>query len=181
MNFVDTISFISSIFGIISFGPIIYAVVVYVFYKRGEKKRRIKVIHDNMGFTNAALIVSLGINSIVVDVKTYIQNNPELKDVIKEENVFEVPFKKDIAHDDKSQSEIDSILNDVREKGRQMKEQGVQRVHLFFAGPAAIAAMVGAELSNQHVVFCYQRPTREPSIKTNYVCWGPMQRKKDII
>jgi len=103
---------------------IIYAVVVYVFYKRGEKKRRIKVIHDNTGFTNAALIVSLGINSIVVDVKTYIQNNPELKDVIKEENVFEVPFKKDIAHDDSSQSEIDSILNDVREKGRQMKEQG---------------------------------------------------------
>lgn len=168
------ISNTSAILGILLAIPPVYAAVLYITRDRSLRKKRIEVVRNSNGFTNAALMINIRLPSIRMDVETYIRNNDALKmagiganifelthpDVIKDENVVDTNFE---------------ILKSIRMLENQLKEQGVQRVHLFYAGPAAIATMIGAELSNRFVVLCYQRPVRASASKENYVLWGMLQ------
>lgn len=180
MNAFEIIANISAILGIIGFFPLIFGLTRYIQYTYGIKKRRIKVIHNNSRFTNAALIIGIGSRaSIEVPAKKYIANNEELKNSIKEEHIFCLRFVEDISNEEaKATAQIEKIVNEIVAYDKELKENGVQRLHLFYSGPSSIAAMIGAELSNRYVVLCYQLASNmggETPIGS-YVCWGSMQR-----
>ena len=147
--------------------------MIYLTRDRALRKKRLEVIRNSKVFTNAVLMISVGHPSIRVDVETFIRNNEEMKATEIGKNIFELSHK-DKVMDESAVDTTYEILKRVREIEEQLKEQGVQRLHLLYAGPSMVAAMIGAELANRFIVLCYQRFSQANG-KENYVLWGELQ------
>lgn len=175
MSMSDHFSTIADTLGIVLAVPTLYAAVKYLTKERRREKQLIRTISQSNGYTNAALAISIGGPSIRVDVETFLRNNPDLKSVTGGIKFHEFHYAHSIS-EDKSALQIEEIMIQIRIIENHLKEQGVQRVHLFYAGPTIVATMIGAELANRFRILCYQRPRASADIKENYVCWGLMQQ-----
>lgn len=167
------ISNFSAVLGIILAIPPVYMAVVYLTRDRERQKKRLEVIRNSKGVTSAVLIINIGQLPIRVDVEKFIKENEELQAEEIGTNIFEYHHKDKILNESAADT-LFEILKGIREIEEQLKEKGVQRLHLFYAGPIMPAAMIGAELSNRFIVFCYHNTT-DGSRKQRYVLWGELQ------
>lgn len=71
-------------------------------------------------------------------------------------------------------SDLESFLNQLREKRRVLDAKGYTEVHLFIAGPVQAGVLVGAVLDNWRPVKLYHKPQNPPPQVYEY--WMPLTK-----
>ena len=178
MDIWNIIDKISTILGLLSFSSIIWFV-----QDKLAAKRRAKAIQNGKNASPAILAVSIGMGSpIEVDVINYINSDVRLRKELgisqtpelPENTYFSITIPQRI--DFTKPSSRDASLLDFDQKltaiSAQMKEIGINRVHLFYGGPAVLAAKIGAKFSNRCTVLAYHY-THDLPQKYHYV--GPVE------
>lgn len=127
---------IANIFQIISFIPLLFT--AWLFLSRARRyKRKIKELEKTTSEKPKALAIGLVGTDISGQVKQFLQSkslNIEIESYHRPTGV--------------TQSNIQSVLQDIHQLKRKMTEEGVTEVHLFLACPLVIAVEAGAILSD---------------------------------
>ena len=178
MDIWNIIDKISTILGLLSFSSIIWFV-----QDRFAAKRRAKAIKKGKNASPAILAVSIGMGSTIeVDVVNYINSDVRLRKELgipqtpelPENTFFSITLPERI--DFTNQHTRETALLDFDRKltaiGAQMKEIGINRVHLFYSGPSVLAAKIGAKFSNRCTVLAYHYT---PDLPQKYTCVGPVE------
>ncbi len=136
-----------------------------VVFGRGWRRRRwYREIRTRPGDRPAILIVDLlAEKDIRASVEQFRQYHELLREV-PEDRVFVLRRNKHIGPDD-----MPRLADDIREAAASLMASGADSIHFFYAGPAAVAALVGAELANVARVLVYQHGA------TGYQCLGPLR------
>lgn len=165
-DFINTIlGPISIVIGIVTFFPILWTCWEVTFGRQRRHSRWHRQAQQTVGERPGILIVDLlEKGNITNDVERYRQSNEHLK-AISKDRLFEVSRKKELSPDDMPQ-----ITQDLRHVTGEIIEAGIDTLHLFYAGPVASMALVGAEFANVRRVLLYQR-NREGM----YENWGPLR------
>ncbi len=161
------ISNLSSILTIISFILPIVTFLMGLNYSRIKKFFRKRKALKNTEDTGVLII---GINenkNPEIAVKKYLLKNPKLKK-IKESKIH--IFLLENEGNSIEKRKIEKIKRKLKEKLRKMDEQGIIIKHLFLMCPVSLAAIIGAELSNNGKTFVYQQN------QENYEIWGDLSK-----
>lgn len=163
----NKVSNLSSILTIIGF---IFPIITFILgmnvnkIKRFFRKRRaLKNIED-------AGVLIIGINqhkNPEIAVKKYLKKNSNLKNIEKDKIHIILLADGDFNIEKRK---IENIRTKLRNKLREMDEQGIRIKHLFLMCPVSIAAIIGAELSNIGKTFIYQQN------QENYEIWGDLSK-----
>lgn len=166
-NFVnDRLSPIETLMSFVEF-----VIVIWIFVKvsMGQKRREKRImgqLRQTQGVNPAILVVDLNPRkNIHLDVEKFRQADPELK-VIPSERVKVIQRNKDLRPED-----IPEVVKDVRKVIVELGNEAVGLIHLFYSGPSAVPAILGAELVNGCRVLLYQHQPGEGG----YENWGPLR------
>ncbi|MEA3278790.1 MAG: hypothetical protein U9Q81_26525 [Pseudomonadota bacterium] len=96
-------------------------------------------------------------------VERFRQTQPALKE-IPDERLFCLSRSRNLAPDD-----LPSLHQELRDLAARILESGTDTLHYFHAGPACVAALVGAEFANSCRVMLYQHD------HGSYVNFGPLK------
>ncbi|QGT99809.1 hypothetical protein SYNTR_1216 [Candidatus Syntrophocurvum alkaliphilum] len=171
MPYLDIVSYIGSITSIIAFIPVLYALWLLITVTK-KRKQELERIRREPGQRPVFLIVDALVDQdIQAQVENYIANQPEFEQfkrngTIPKDMIIYYSHNYEI-----NNSNIDKIVKDIRKSKSQIQKKGVDKIHLFMAGPIMLAAVIGAELSNMTSTLIYQNTPNK-----GYECWGPMQR-----
>lgn len=162
----DWIDKMSQITGILAFLPIL-GTLWLVWGQERRRRRELKAIREAPGDRPAVLIIDIGSGgSIRGQVENFIGQQESLRQVLDSNNISCISRNHDLNRD-----EVDGIVKELRQSLDTMRNKGVTKVHLFYKGPVALAAMIGAELSNQTPTVLYQHMKN-----IGYENWGPLHR-----
>jgi len=118
--------------------------------KRKEKRWTYNAIHNIHGKIHAVLIVDLLPNK---DIKTpvlrYLKQHQTLN-TIDEGWIFCINHQTTVTPDT-----LTSLAKELQEIHKSLQRLGADSLHLFFAGPAIAATLVGAEFGNSIPVYLY--------------------------
>lgn len=161
-DFSDILGVFANILGIVSFFPIVYAAYKYLTNERHKKKLRIRIIENKEHVTCAALAICMGQpTSIENQVKVFIKNNENMRKEFKVEledndigNVFSIHVQDQLIRD--NSVAIDILRKKLVTTQNVIKENAINRIHLFYQGPVSAVSVVAAELANRFTVLCYQ-------------------------
>ena len=136
---------------------------------RGRRHRHwLEQVRREPGRRPAILIVDLKAGA---DIRTQVENfrmgDPQLRE-IPEAHVGRVFRDKPLAIED-----LADLLGEVRNHAADFMRQGVDTIHLFYAGPLAPMAMIGAQFANGFKVLVYQHRPGSGGVYDN---WGPLQQ-----
>jgi hypothetical protein len=152
--------------GLIAAIPVFWTWWEVVFGARWRRREWFRQARRHTGERAAILVVDfLPGKDIAAAVERARNNIPELKD-IPDSRVFRKSTEQPLTPD--NMPEIHGL---IRSAARDVLSAGADVVHLFYAGPAIGAAVLGAELANGARVLLYQHnqgqyenfgPLREP-------------------
>ena len=177
-DFWGLIDKISAILGLLSFSSIIW----YIQNMRAAK-RRANAIKKGKNASPAILAVSVGIGSpIEVDVISYINNDVRLRKELGisktpelPENMYfsiTIPERIDFLNAHSTETALRDFDRKLDTVSSQLKELGINRLHLFYCGPSVLAAKIGAKFSNRCTVLAYHYTHDLPQ---KYTCIGPVE------
>lgn len=131
--------------------PVIWTWIDVVFGERRRRHRWFREVRRQPGQRPAILIVDLLTGrDIRLAVERYRAAHQDLKEVPAERIVL-------VSRDRRLQADdMPELAREIRAAAGRLIAAGVDTVHYFHAGPAAVAAVVGAELGNAHRVMLYQ-------------------------
>ncbi|MCB2312916.1 SAVED domain-containing protein [Clostridium tagluense] len=125
-----------------------------------------KKIRKNVSQNSGVLIISIGKNDIENQVKFWLCQRKGYKD-IPNDKIIAVEKLGEI-----NSKHISSLIEEIENKKTKLQRKGVDKIHLFIAAPVSIAAMIGANLSNNNA-FVYQHNFNG---KSKYELWGRLKR-----
>lgn len=157
---------LSQITGILGFLPIL-GTLWLVWRIERRRRRELRTIRETPGTRPAVLIVDVGEGSIRPAVENWLRQQEELQD-FPTERIYHLDHPDQRLEADR----IDSFMEEFRKVERVIMDGGCDKIHLFYRGPAVLAAMVGAELSNRTTVILYHKNPND----SHYVHWGPLHR-----
>jgi hypothetical protein len=134
------------------------------FGRRRRERRWFREFSKRPGAYPAILIVDLrsGID-VKSSVERFRKGRDELRD-IQPERVFTIVRDKHLGPAD-----MPGLHRELRDKARQIAAAGTDTLHYFHAGPASLAAIVGAEFSNTCRVVLWQYGAGD------YINFGPLR------
>ena len=157
---------IGIVVGLLLAVPVIWTWVDVVFGGRRRRKRIFNELRRRPGERPAILILDLLTDkSIRPSVETWRQGDESLK-AIPDERIFYICRNAAV-----SAADMPALHQELRETAGRMLDAGVDVVHFVHAGPAVVAALVGAELANTTRVLLYQRDQQAGS----YANFGPLR------
>lgn len=161
MNWLDPIGVVV---GLVISVPVFWTWWDVVFGRRRRERRWFYEIRRTPGNRPGILIVDLLVGKDVRPaVERYRQQVSELQ-AIPEERILV------IRRDAKLTPEaVPDFQRELRRTAAELLKQGVDTVHCFYAGPAAVAAMVGAEFANGARMLVYQHDG------SGYQNFGPLR------
>lgn len=146
--------------------PVFWTWGVVVF---GKKRRYKKWLQTNVADVGSRPVI-LGVDALPgKDMKASVQHfcqEDEKLSTIPEEQQFWITRKTNLTPDN-----MFEFRESLREKLNEIAGTGVNTIHLFYAGPVAGTAIVGAELSNSCRVMLYQHDSG------NYINMGPLEAR----
>jgi hypothetical protein len=142
---------IGVVLGLLALVPIVWTWWDVVFGRRRRERRWFNAIRRQPGERPAILIVDLLAGK---DVRPSIENfrrqQPALA-AIPDERIFVVRRDRAITAQD-----MPDLHRELRRAAAQLSKAGADCIHYFHAGPAVVAALVGAEFANGARVLLYQ-------------------------
>lgn len=168
MGFMDWLGTVADILGIITALVAVPAVIRFLFYEPKRRKEIEKLMNEKG--KSAVLAVGLGekAEGMKSQVMRFVNGNPSLLEqaggelleginFFTLENLTNLPKKdKDEGlYAQKPEQYLHEFIQDVNKTMVIMAENGINRIHLFYQGPAILAAPLGAALSNRFAVTCY--------------------------
>ncbi|WP_295455487.1 SAVED domain-containing protein [uncultured Thiodictyon sp.] len=142
---------IGVVVGIILAVPVFWTWFDVVIGGRRRRRRWFREVRAQPGQRPAILIVDLLTGrDIRMGVERFRTAHEALR-AIPEERIIVVERSRRLTPED-----IRQLAQEVREAAGRLIATGADTVHYFHAGPAAVAAIVGAELANGHRVMVYQ-------------------------
>lgn len=169
MGFWDFIDKASQVTGLVTdfIGlPSILITLGLVWGRERRRKRELQAIRETPGVRPAVLIVDVGEGSIRPAVENWLRQQVAFQD-------FPPDRIHHLDHPDQrlEVEQIDTFMDGFRQTERKIMNSGCDKIHLFFRGPAVLAAMIGAELSNRTTVILYHK-----NPNSDYANWGPLHR-----
>jgi len=163
----DVIDKVSQLVGILTIVP---AFLAWFGVKNIQRQRRqlVRQLQTEPGSRPALLIVSID-KPIRSQVEAWRQQQEGLKG-IPEERVFDLSWDRRLDF-----TELDDFIVEFRKVRARVMQAGVTKIHLFYAGPVVVAALIGAELSNGCPVILYHMEKHGQGAG-EYVNWGPLDR-----
>ncbi|MCX7921557.1 MAG: hypothetical protein N3B21_06010 [Clostridia bacterium] len=163
------ISNIASIVTILSFIPILWSLIILFGIKRKRYSNQKKIREGDIISDSAILIVDIGEGFYIREtVERWVYSQPKFEG-FSSEDVYYIDLKKRI-----EESDINKFLDRLRDTRDKILSKGVKNIHLFYRGPVAISAIIGAEFSNGYQkVFLYQNDNTTPD---GYVNLGTLRR-----
>ena len=170
MKFTDWLGTVADILGIITALVAVPTVIRFLFYELKRRKTIKKLMNDSGRRRSAVFGIGLGATATMESqVRTFVNSHPAVlaqvgKELRKEENFFllEKPENlPEIAADEKSlynkeaEQYVHEFLQEISATMVLMAKNGISRIHLFYQGPAILAAPLGAALANRFTVICY--------------------------
>jgi hypothetical protein len=142
---------IGVVVGLIIAVPVVWTWIDVVFGERRRKRRWFREARNRGGQRPAILIVDLlAAKDIRPAVEHYRQTHEALR-TIPEDRILTISRAKRLCAED-----MPELAQEVRTAAGKLIAAGADTVHYFHAGPAAVAAIVGAELGNAQRVMVYQ-------------------------
>jgi hypothetical protein len=142
---------IGVVVGLIIAVPVVWTWIDVVFGERRRKRRWFREARSRPGQRPAILIVDLlAAKEIRPAVEHYRHTHDALR-AIPEDRILTISRAKRLCAED-----MPELAEEVRAAAGKLIAAGVDTVHYFHAGPAAVAAIVGAELGNAQRVIVYQ-------------------------
>ncbi len=139
----------------------------------GRKKRQrdyLKRAASQVGNRPGILVVDLlPSRNIEQAIDRFRQSNEQLK-AIPKELVFKIDYSRPM-----SAKTMPDLANDLRKISGEALNHGVDVLHVFYAGPAIAAALVGAEFSNTCRVMLYHHNTNDS--ENAYENWGLLKHQ----
>lgn len=142
---------IGVVLGLLALVPIVWTWWDVVFGRRRRERRRFEDIRRQPGERPAILIVDLLAGK---DVRASVENfrrRDSALAAIPDERICVVRRDRAITAQD-----MPDLQRELRDAAAQLLKTGTDRIHYFHAGPAAVAALVGAEFANGACVLLYQ-------------------------
>lgn len=153
--------------GLILAVPVFWTWYDVVIGQRRRYRRWFAEIRREPGQRPAILIVDLKADA---DIRAQVENfrlgESGLKD-IPEERIGRVFRDRPLVLES-----LPALLAEVRDRSAEFMRQGVDTIHLFYAGPLAPMAMIGAAFGNGFRVLVYQH---RPGSGGRYDNWGPLK------
>lgn len=160
----DVLDPISIVVGLIAAVPIFWTWWQVIFGEQRRRRRWLAEISLQPGERPGILIIDLlpG-KDIEASVRHCVAGDDALKTV---PNGRVAAIKRDVAF---KPEDIPTYAENLRQAGRRLLDAGCDVIHLFYAGPAVGAAIVGAELSNGPRILLYHYE------QGHYVRFGPLE------
>jgi hypothetical protein len=153
--------------GLVLAVPVFWTWWDVVIGRRRRRQRWFDQVRREPGQRPAILLVDLKSNmDIRVQVENFRMGEEGLKD-IPEERIARVFRDKPLTPE-----AIPELLYEVRDRSAEFMRQGIDTIHLFYAGPLAPMAMIGASFGNGFRVLVYQH---QPGSGGRYENWGPLK------
>lgn len=161
----DWLDPIGVVVGLIIAIPVFWTWWDVVFGRRRRERRWFGEIRRNPGNRPGILIIDLLTGRDVRPaVESFRQKEAALR-VIPEDHIVTVRRDQKL-----TPKMMPGLQHELRRAAATLLKRGVDTIHYFHAGPAAIAAMVGAEFANSMRVLVYQRDG------SGYQNFGPLRR-----
>jgi len=166
LNFIENLlNPISIVLSIILAIPVFWTWYEIIFAARRRQKRMLAEINKNPVGISSIFIVDLNPHlNIYNQVIRWREEDSAIK--IPNDRIYPIVRQKDLALSDS----ID-LISEIRKNMAKMAEAGVDTIYLFYSGPVAFAAIVGAELANKFRVFSMQYHNG----KGKYENWGKLK------
>ncbi len=156
---------IGIVVGLIAAVPIFWTWWQVVFGERRRIRRLYRELRANPGNRPGILLCDfLPGRDARLQVEQFRQRSEELKRV-PAARIVTIVHEKQITPD-----AVPALQDKLRRAARALMGEGVDRIHLFYAGPAALAAMIGAEFANMPVTVYQYAPS-----SGSYVSFGPLR------
>lgn len=161
---------IGIVLGIVSAVPIFWTWYSLTWgQKRKEKAWTKSAIQNIHGKIHGVLIVDLLLGTdIKTQVTRYLKQNEQLKDT-PSDYIIHINLETSTTAEN-----LTDIAHELQNAHRAFQKMGTDRIHLFFAGPAVAATLVGVEFGNSIPVYLYNH---DKNPDKSYVNFGPMNRK----
>lgn len=142
---------IGVVLGLLALVPIVWTWWDVVFGRRRRERRWFADIRRQPGERPAILIVDLlSGKDVRAAVEQFRSQQPALAEV-PDERIVTVRRDAQIKPED-----MPALHRELRDAAARLLKMGTDRIHYFHAGPAAVAALVGAEFANGACVMFYQ-------------------------
>lgn len=165
MSFNETIGVISNYVGLATAVPIFWTWYEISLGSKKSERNFLKRTANEVGNRPGILVVDLlPSRNIEQAVDRFRQSNEQLK-AIPKELVFKIDYSRPM-----SAESMPDLANDLRKMAGVALNHGVDVLHVFYAGPAIAAALVGAEFSNTFRVILYHHNTNDSA--NAYENWG---------
>lgn len=147
----DWLDPIGVVLGLLALVPIVWTWWDVVFGRRRRERRWFNAIRRQPGERPAILIVDLLAGKDVrASVENFRRQQPALA-AIPDERILVVRRDRAITAQD-----MPDLHRELRHVAAQLLKAGADCIHYFHAGPAVVAALVGAEFANGARVLLYQ-------------------------
>ncbi len=145
--------------------PVIWTWIILLGEKR-QKKKIWKEARKTTGNLPAVLIIDmLPDKDISSNIRQYLNTEKSFKK-LPEERIISLCWDKSLVPED-----MPEFATKLRKKIGEIYQTGADRIHLFFAGPAVAATVIGSELSNNIPTTLYQFDVT----KGSYINFGPLK------
>lgn len=142
---------IGVVVGLVIAVPVIWTWIDVVFGERRRKRRWFREARNRAGQRPAILIIDLLIDKDIRSAVEHYRQTHDALAAIPDDRVITIARGRRLSADD-----MPDLARDIRAAAGKLIAAGADTVHYFHAGPAAVAAIVGAELGNAHRVMVYQ-------------------------
>lgn len=159
-----TLDPIATVVGLVLAIPIVWTWLDLVFGRQRRARRWLRETRRDPGRRPALLLVDLlADKDILAQMERHIATRPELAAI--------PPDRRHILRRDRrlNPDDLADLAADIRARSADIARAGCDTVHCLYAGPAAAAALIGAEFANGARCLIYQHS------QGNYENWGPVR------
>lgn len=164
----DWLDPIGVVVGLLIAIPVFWTWYDVVWGRRRHRRRMFRQALADAGIRPAVLVVDLlpG-REVHTQVAHFLAGVQELAD-IPPERQFRLERSQTLKPDD-----LPDLARELRKLAARIAEAGCDTVHCFYAGPTAVAALIGAEFANSVRCLMYQHQ------QGRYENWGPIRHGSD--
>lgn len=163
-----TLDPIATVVGLVLAIPIVWTWLDLVIGRKRRARSWLREVRSDPGQRPALLLVDLLVDKdILAQMERYIAGRPELA-AIPNDRRYRLGRNKRLGPDD-----LADLASEIRARSADIARAGCDTVHCLYAGPAAVAALIGAEFANGTRCMIYQHS------QGNYENWGPLRHTFD--
>lgn len=155
---------ISVVVGLLLSIPVLLTFWEIWFGRRRRERKWLRQIRSESGCRPAILIVDLLPGKDIRAAFEHFRQGDEGLRAIPDDRI--IPVRRDERLDPDAMADL---AHEIRDASAELIAAGADTIHFFYAGPAVVAAIVGAELANTARVLVYQH---QPSGYRNF---GPLR------